>query len=110
MQRTTTGLKISNDLVDIVHVHSSMKQRSSEDKIKTMLKKSCRPENREALAPVPVNIAGCKCIRKRTLQTYIILQRNQCLICKVLILTVTVLDTMLSNSRVGQGLTQQDFY
>jgi hypothetical protein len=85
-----------------------MKQRSSEDKIKTMLKKSCRPENREALALVPVNIAGCKCIRKRTLQTYIILQRNQCLICKELILTVTVLDTMLSNSRVGQGLTQQD--
>jgi hypothetical protein len=85
-----------------------MKQRSSEDKIKTMLKKSCRPENREALALVPVNIAGCKCIRKRTLKTYIILQRNQCLICKELILTVTVLDTMLSNSRVGQGLTQQD--
>jgi hypothetical protein len=51
---------------------------NSDDKIKTMLKKSCRPENREA--PVPVNIAGCKCIRKRTLQTYIILQRNQCLI------------------------------
>ena len=73
-----------------------------------MLKKSCRPENREALAPVPVNIAGCKCIRKRTLQTYIILQRNQCLICKELILTVTVLDTMLSKPRAGQVLTQQD--
>ena len=95
---------MSNDLVDIVN--SSMKQRISEDKIKTMLKKSCRPENRAAL--VSVNIAGCKCIRKRTLQTDIILQRNQCLICKEIFLTVTVLDTMLSKSRAGQGLTQQD--
>jgi hypothetical protein len=60
-----------NPAIDLVMllVNSSMKQRISDDKNKTMLKKSCRPENREALAPVPVNIAGCKCIVYRIFST-----------------------------------------
>jgi len=101
-----TGPKISLDLAEIVN--ASMKQKISEDKIKSMMIIYCRPENCEALAPVPVNLPVCKCIRKRTQQADIMLQRNQGLICKGLIPTVTVLDTMLSKSKVGQGLTQEE--
>ena len=79
-----------------------MKQKISEDKIKSMMRKYCRPGNCEALAPVPVNLPVWKCIRKRTQQTDIMLQRNQGLICKGLIPTVTAIDTMLSKSMLTQ--------
>ena len=85
-----------------------MKHKVSEDKIKTMMKKYCRPENCEALAPVPVNLAVWKCISKRTQQTDIALQRNQGIICKGLVPLLTVLDDMLGKTKMGNGLSQQE--
>ncbi|XP_063414419.1 uncharacterized protein LOC134696513 [Mytilus trossulus] len=96
------GPKVSNSLAGIVN--TGMKQKVSEDKIKSMLKKYLRPENCEALTPVHVNLPIWKTLNRQTKNVDIMIQKNQGILCKGMVPQLTLMDKLLNSSKANKGI------